>query len=112
MFLFLSAVGQDALPGAKGRIHGPIDDSDVVTLLGNTHPLARPEFDRGVIRSETRLERLVLVLQPSEGEQRQLENLVQAQQQPGSPEYHQWLSPEEFGSRFGATAGEVARVSE
>ena len=34
--------------GPRNRIVSPIVDSDVVTLAGNVHPLARPEFDRGV----------------------------------------------------------------
>src|SRR5262245_22805566 len=32
-----------------------------------------------------------------------LDALLAAQQQPGSPEYHRWLSPREFGERFGCT---------
>src|ERR1017187_9923265 len=31
----------------RPRIAGAIDDSSLITLRGNTHPLARPEFDQG-----------------------------------------------------------------
>ena len=46
LFGILSAYSQSIPPQA--RIAGAIDDSIRVTLKGNTHPLARPEFDRGM----------------------------------------------------------------
>jgi hypothetical protein len=42
-----------------------IDETQVVTLEGNVHPLARAEFDKGVLSPETRLERMLLLLKPS-----------------------------------------------
>jgi len=35
------------------RISGRIDEAQVTTLLGNVHPMARGEFDEGVINGET-----------------------------------------------------------
>jgi len=95
----------------RNRIVGPIDESDVVTLSGNTHPLARPEADRGAIAEETRLERIVLLLAPSAGQQKELDSLTEAQQRPDSPLFHQWLTPEEYGSRFGASPADAARLT-
>jgi len=94
----------------KTQIHSPIDDSDVVTLLGNTYPAAEPSFDRGAIQPDTRLNRLVLLLRPDQAQQRQLDNLAEAQQQPKSPSYHQWLTPQEFGARFGASPQDIAQI--
>ncbi len=34
----------------------------------------------------------------------QLDELIAAQQRRGSPEYHRWLTPDEFAARFGASA--------
>jgi hypothetical protein len=104
-FLALAALAfaQSSSVAPRNRIAGAIDESDVVTLLGNTHPLARPEADRGAIPGETRLERMVLTLRPGAEQQKALDALTEAQQQPDSPLFHQWLSPEEYGSRFGAT---------
>ncbi len=39
-----------------------------------------------------------------------LGRLLTAQQRPGSPEYHQWLTPADFAARFGPTAGSMNRV--
>lgn len=38
------------------------------------------------------------------------ERLSEAQQDPSSPEYHKWLTPEEFADRFGPTRDEVDAI--
>jgi subtilase family serine protease len=40
-----------------------------------------------------------------------LERLLEEQQDPGSPEYHRWLSAAEWEARFGPTAADVAEVT-
>lgn len=101
---------QQGAIGPRNRITRVILDSDVVTLAGNTHPMALPEFDLGAIADETRLERMVLLLQPDATQQAALDALVEAQQKPGSSLFRQWLSPEEYGSRFGVSAGDLAQI--
>ncbi len=41
-----------------------------------------------------------------------LEALLAAQQTPGSTSYHHWLTPAQFGARFGPTQASFARVSQ
>jgi hypothetical protein len=93
------------------RIAGAIDESNVVTLTGNVHPLARPEFDRGAVSAETRLERMVLVLAPSAAQQAELDALTEAQQEPGSGLYHQWLTPAAYGARFGVSDADLSEIT-
>lgn len=89
----------------------PVDESQRVTLRGNVHPLARPEFDRGLANSATPLRRMLLVLNSSPMQQADLDALLTAQQDPNSPLYHHWLTPAEFGARFGASDADLAQVS-
>jgi hypothetical protein len=96
---------------ALDRTVEPVQEVQVVTLAGNVHPLARGEFDVGVVSAETPLDRMILVLEPSAAQQAELDSLVEAQHDPESPLYHKWLTPEEYGSRFGASAGDLARVA-
>jgi pseudomonalisin len=103
-------LAQTSTIAPRNRIVSPIVDSDAITLAGNVHPLARPEFDRGLLAEETRLDRIMLLLKPSADQQRGLDVLTQAQQNPSSPFYHQWLAPEDYGSRFGVSAADLARV--
>jgi subtilase family serine protease len=88
-----------------------VDGSQTVTLEGNVHPLARAEFDQGVVNPDTRLERMLLLLKPSPAQQTALDALVEAQQNPGSPLYHQWLTPAEYGAQFGVSDPELALVT-
>jgi subtilase family serine protease len=105
-------MGQKAANRAAGQSRiGPIDDAQVVTLLGNVHPLAREEFDRGPADAETELGRMMLELDPSAARQAELDALVAAQHDPHSPLYRQWLTPTDYGARFGASPEEVARVA-
>lgn len=41
-----------------------------------------------------------------------MQRLIEAQTTEGSPEYHHWLTPEEFAERFGPTSTMLARVTE
>src|SRR5271156_957439 len=40
-----------------------------------------------------------------------LDDLLAALHDPASPQYHHWLTPTEFGMRFGADSATVARVT-
>ncbi len=112
-WVFLPPLAQSQMPGSgpHDRVKGNIVDADVTTLLDNTHPLARPEFDRGVIGGDTQLERMVLILKPDAVQQRELDMLTEAQQDPFSPQFHQWLTPQEYGMRFGASVNDLARMT-
>ncbi|MHB8380807.1 MAG: S53 family peptidase [Candidatus Binataceae bacterium] len=43
--------------------------------------------------------------------QDELHKLIAAQQDPSSPEYHQWLTPSQFAAKFGPTQSEVSTVA-
>ncbi|SPE20296.1 Peptidase S53 propeptide (fragment) [Candidatus Sulfotelmatomonas gaucii] len=102
--------------GAGGRDTGAAQPATgagepTVTLTGNVHPLARAAFDQGAIDPETRVERLLLLLQSSPAQQAALDEVVDAQQDPNSPLYRHWLTPSEFGARFGADDEQLAQVT-
>ena len=109
----LVAMGQAPIrqtPGSS-RIVTPIDDAQAVTLTGNLPPLARAEFDQGEANPETQLDWMVLELEPSAAQQAELDALVDAQHDPASPLYQRWLTPQEYGARFGLSAQDLARIS-
>ena len=57
------------------------------------------------------MERMVLLLSASPAQQAELDALVAAQQDTGSPLYHQWLTPAEFGARYGVNPQSLAQVT-
>jgi hypothetical protein len=93
------------------RIIQRVDESAVVTLRGNTHPLAQPQFDRGAAPPDLPMERMLLVLKRSDAQEAALQALLDAQQDPGSPSYHQWLTPSAFGQQFGPSDLDIQAVA-
>src|SRR5579859_1377045 len=70
-----------------------INDADRVTLHGNTHPLARAEFDRGSADATMPMNNMIMLLSVRPDAQAQLSQLLADQQNPKSPDYHKWLKP-------------------
>jgi subtilase family serine protease len=112
VFLFsLMAAGQQAAI-VPARITQPVDLENLVTLRGNTHPLARPEFDQGAAPDSLPTERMLLVLQRSSEQEAALRKLLDGQQIKSSPNYHMWLTPEQFGQQFGPADADIQAVTD
>ncbi|MBV9156671.1 MAG: peptidase S53, partial [Acidobacteriaceae bacterium] len=88
-----------------------IDENQLVTLTGNTHPLAKPAFDKGAAPVDLPMERMLLVLKRSPQQEAALAKLLADQQTPGSPDYHHWLTPQEFGQRFGVSDQDLGAIT-
>lgn len=97
-------------PVAEVRITSPIDEAHLVTLRGNTHPLARVQYDRGPVSPGLSMSDLVLVLRRSPEQQAAFDEFVASQYNPSSPNYHKWLSPEEVGEIFGPAPSDIAAI--
>jgi subtilase family serine protease len=93
------------------RITHAVDESRLTVLHGNTHPLARPEFDRGAAPASLPMDRMLLVLKRSPEQEAALEKFMAEQQDPSSPNYHHWLSPQEFGQQFGPADQDIQTIT-
>jgi subtilase family serine protease len=89
----------------------PIDDSKTIVLKGNTHPYARPEFDRGAAPASLTMDRMILVMKRSPAQESVLEAFLAQQLDASSPNFHKWLTPDQFGERFGASEEDIAQVT-
>jgi hypothetical protein len=94
------------------RVTEVIDPEKCVVLQGNTHPLARPEFDQGAVPDSLPVRRILLVLRRSPEQEAELRHLLDEQQTKSSPNFHQWLTPEEFGQRFGPADADIQAVTD
>jgi hypothetical protein len=99
-------------PATPARITQAIDETQLVRLKGNVHPLARPEFDQGPVADSTPMNRMLLVLQRSPEQQAALAQLMEGQLTKGSPNYHNWLTPQQFGAQFGPAAADIQAVTD
>jgi subtilase family serine protease len=94
----------------RDRITSFIDDDQRVTLRGNVHPLAAARYDAGVVAPDFPMQHMLLTLLPDAAQQEALNQLVDAQHNPESAYYHQWLTPEQYGERFGVSEADTAQV--
>ena len=92
------------------RISSEISSAERSTLKGSVHPLAQAQFDAGRLPADTRLSGITLVFSRSAAQEADLKNLIAAQQNPASPLYHQWLTPEQFAARFGMADSDLNKV--
>ena len=93
-----------------GPSHGA-DNGAVVRLSGHVSRLARPEYDVGEAPASLRMSGLQLILAKTPAQERALKQLIADQQNPRSPLYHHWLTPAEFGARFGASEATLGALS-
>lgn len=100
-----------ASAAAPDRITQPVDAGRVRAIGSSVHHLAQPRYDRGVADPGTAMNYMVLMVKPSPAQQADLAQLLADQGNPASPRYREWLTPEQFGDRFGLSAGDAAKVS-
>jgi len=102
------ASAQDA---HQNRIVRPIDNRIVVPLTGTLSPRARTQNDRGAAAGQMPMQRMTMVLSRTAAQEAALNQLLTEQQDPASLNYHRWLTPEEFGDRFGVSEQDVNLVA-
>jgi len=110
LLISLSAPG-DTQTAQRNRIVAPIDDANVAVVRGTAHPLAQARFDRGRVSPFQQLSGVTLVFRLSQAQQADLNQLLQDQQDRLSPNYHRWLTPDQYASRFGMTQNDLTKVT-
>lgn len=81
------------------------------TLAGHHPAWAITQNDLGPVPADLPFQHLEIVLgRPSEVQQA-FEQFLAAQQDPTSPNYHQWLTPAQIGARFGASDHDIAAIT-
>jgi subtilase family serine protease len=109
--LFLIAQRSMGQSSQARLITQPVDESRLTVQRGSVYPLARAEFDRGAVPASLPMERMLMVLKRSPAQQTALEAFAAQQLDKSSPNYHQWLTPNQFGERFGASEDDIATIT-
>src|SRR5579859_676741 len=112
VFLAAGAAACSAPAGPSNVGRQPIDDSKLITLTGNVHPMARIATDLGPVEDGFSLDHLQLVLKRSPEREAALDALLDQLHDPKSPSFHQWLSPQQFADSYGPRAEDVAAVTD
>jgi subtilase family serine protease len=82
-----------------------------ISLSGNTRPEATPENDLGPVDDNLPLGHLLLQLQRPPGKQDSLDRYLDSLSDQASSNYHRWLTPAEFGQRFGPSIEDIADLT-
>jgi uncharacterized protein (TIGR03437 family) len=93
------------------RISQRIDNTRRTVLTGHVRPQARSENDEGRVSPSLLLPYVTLALAPSDAQAADLAQLLADQQTPGSPDYHRWLTPEQYAQRFGVSDADIGQIS-
>src|SRR5213080_5009933 len=111
LLLILAALVSAQESNVRPLIVQAVDDSQLTTLKGNTHPLARAQFDRGAAPPDLPMQRMLLVLKRSDEQESALRKLLDDQQDKASPNYHKWLTPEQYGRQFGPSDSDLQTIT-
>ncbi len=93
------------------RIVGQINPSEQVEIAGTATHRPATSTVVGHLQGDTPLTRMGLVLAPSAAQQADLDQLLADQANPASANYHRWLTPAQFGARFGVSEADLAQIT-
>jgi hypothetical protein len=108
--LAASLGAQNTSPGIAPRISSDISNAEPSAIPGSATPMAQSPFDTGRLSAGTRLNSMTIVFNRTADQEAALKALIAAQQDPASPYYHQWLTPDQFADRFGMAESDIATV--
>lgn len=91
-------------------VTSPVDQRDQVELIGSVRKELSRGRDQGRVDAQKELKGITLSSVKTPAQQAALDKLIIDQQDPGSPDYHRWLTPEQFGERFGADPHDIDKL--
>jgi subtilase family serine protease len=106
--MIISGIGYAAV---ADRIAGDLASGPKIAVRGNVHGLARPEFDLGRADGSRPLQGISLAFRPSPAQQKDLDRFLAELANPKSPNFHKYLTPAQFGERFGLSLNDIAKVT-
>jgi trimeric autotransporter adhesin len=92
------------------RILAAVDASHLTPLLGNVSPRLKSSSDLGVVPSNQNFDHVYLVLSRSTAKEAELTQYLDQLQDKSSANYHRWLTPEQYGQRFGVATSDLKQV--
>jgi uncharacterized protein (TIGR03437 family) len=105
--LLIGLLSSLLLPAAENRIAGRISQGRLVSVPGSAASRALAAFDRGPADAKMPMEAVTLLLRPDAS----LDGFLTDVQNPGSPNYHHWVTPEQFADRFGLTQPDIDKIA-
>jgi len=93
------------------RIVKSVDENQLVTLRGSLNPSAIGATDHGQVNADLPMTGLVLVLSRNADQQAAFNAFVASQYDQSSLNFHQWLTPQQIGQKFGPAQADISTLS-
>ena len=101
----------ETAPRPRALINQNIDERKLVELRGNTRSEANAANDRGAVADDFRMDHMLLQMRRSPEQEQALQRFIDELQTEGSPNFHQWITAQEFGARFGLAQQDLDTVT-
>jgi subtilase family serine protease len=99
-----------SLLAQQDRVSARIEDGRRLVLPGAAHPRALPENDEGAVEPAFAMQGLVLYLGQSGDQRQSLRRYLDELQNPASPSFRRFLTPEQYAERFGLSAPDLSKM--
>ena len=97
---------------ATSLVIGQTRTAGTVLLGGALNRRVRSADDRGPVEVGRKLPHMTLVFKRNPEQRAALDRLLRELQDHSSPNYHKWLTPEEFGARFGPSGADLKEAAD
>ena len=104
----VSAAAQNSIPD---RITTAVSNSSRAAIPGSVSPRVSGAADLGPAPEQTLLQGMSLRFTPSPAQQAALDQLLADQQNPASPRFRQWLTPQQYAAQFGLSGNDIAKIT-
>src|SRR5690348_1871910 len=91
-------------------ITGPINESNLVTLEGNTRPEANTFNDRGRVPDSFPLEHMLLQLKRPPALEQALDQYIEQLTDKASPNFRHWITPDQLGEQYGMSQQDLSAI--
>jgi subtilase family serine protease len=109
--LCLAAPGIFFAPRAHAQSNAAVLPTQTVSLAGNVRREATEVNDAGPVDDSLELSHMLLQLKRPAAKETALEAKIESIYQPGSPDFHKWLTPEELGQQYGPDPADIATLT-
>jgi subtilase family serine protease len=108
--LIASVFSSLSFAAQQDRISGSLSSGESHVLKGNIRHQARPEYDQGRVDPGMQMGTITLMTAPTSEQESAIKLLLTQQQDRKSPNYHKWITPEQYADRFGLSENDMQQL--
>src|SRR5579872_6235551 len=98
LFLFAAWASLSLQAAPRNRVNAVVDATRMKQLAISPPRQAQAQLDQGAVDPAMPMSYMLAMFKPSPEQQADLDELLADQQNPSSPSFHKWLTPEEYAS--------------